>query len=273
MKRWEQLKLASLKRLARSPAAFGLAEKALALKHLPKEQDQVLLRFALDLGEELFAKGARGVGANIFFPSEPLYGLDIPPFYPEVVSGLGAALEMAEESLARAEAAGCPRDLCTFHRNAVGMKLWGLFPPLKAYVATSHICDVAPQIVARFAYEDRVPFILVDVPPERDEESADYVEKQLEAVVEELGTATGASFDIDRLREAIRLSNQARRYALEVMELRRASPAPLRVQPPPPPPNAPRSPPAPTWAPPPCAPVPATWCAPGPPPPPERATP
>ena len=228
MRRWEQLKPAFLRRLARSHLAFGLAERALALKHLPKEQDQVLLRFALDLGEKLFAKDARGVGANIFFPAELLYGLDIPPFYPEVASGLGASLGMAEEGLAKAEAAGYPGDLCTFHRNAVGMKLRGLFPPLRAYVATSHICDVAPQIMANFAYEDEVPFILVDVPPERDEESVDYVERQLEAAVEELCVVTGASFDIDRLREAIRLSNQARRYAIEVMELRRASPSPLR---------------------------------------------
>jgi len=228
MRRWEQLKPAFLKRLARSPAAFGLAEKALALKHLPKEQDQVLLRFVLDLGERLFAGDARGVGANVFFPAELLHGLGIPPLYLEVASALGVSLGMAEEGLARAEAAGYRGDLCTFHRHAVGMKLRDFFPPLRAYVATSHVCDVAPQVLANFAHEDGVPFILVDVPPERDEESVSYVERQLEGVVEELGVATGDSFDMDRLREAVRLSNQARGYAIEVMELRRVSPAPLR---------------------------------------------
>ena len=82
--------------------------------------------------------------------------------------------------------------------------------------------------MASLAHRSAKEFFLIDVPPSYDGESLSYVERQLHDLVERLCTLTGCSFDQDRLREVVRLSNQAREYYQEVRLLRRAEPAPLR---------------------------------------------
>ncbi|MFQ6057583.1 MAG: 2-hydroxyacyl-CoA dehydratase subunit D [Anaerolineae bacterium] len=224
-----QLKIEATKRLLRSRLVLSLAQWALSRRRSLKGHDRVAARFILDLAKGLYTEGGRRVvWTNVFVPSELIWGLGLVPFYHEIASALGAGRGLSPLGLERAAQACYPCDLCTVHRNAAGLALAGFFPPASAYVSTSILCDATGQTLANFAHQAQKPFVLIDVPTERSRESVAYVEGQLERLAEELCAITGVSFDPDRLRETLHLSNAAREYAQEVMELRLAVPAPLR---------------------------------------------
>ncbi len=217
-----------LGRVLRSPMGLNLLKGYWGFNSM-KEHIQIGGQFALNLAQRTYINpDAPVVWFNALFPPELVWGLGVIPFYPEIVSGMAANVGLGPSCLAQASDAHYPMDICTFHRNAAGLALQGVFPKAEAYVSTSNVCDIAGQTLASFAYESGSEFLIVDVPPSYDQESIDYVEKQLHKLLDRLCASTGLSLDIERLKEAVRLSNQAREYYQQVRALRRAEPAPLR---------------------------------------------
>jgi benzoyl-CoA reductase/2-hydroxyglutaryl-CoA dehydratase subunit BcrC/BadD/HgdB len=214
--------------LLRSGMALALLEAAARLKS-PHPHEQAATRFILHLARQAYGgSGRRVVWLSAFVPAELIWALDLVPFYPEIASAIGAGRGLGESAVARAGEAGYPVDLCTFHRNIVGLTLEGYLPEGVAYVATSVLCDVAGQVMANMARRAGRPFVLLDVPATADEESVAYVEGQLADLVRQLEESANVTLDPERLRQAIRLSNAARECALEVEVLRTARPGPLR---------------------------------------------
>ena len=216
-------------RLLRRPLALR-AMRAL-VPHAPSVPvpERPAAAFAFDLVRRVYAEHPeRVVWTSICLPSELIWGLGLTPFLPEVAAVVAAGLGLGARSLAEAAAGGCPPDLCTVHRGAFGLEREGLMPPAAAYVATSHLCSVAGMMLAAEAWRQHKPFVLIDVPGSADADAVDYVERQLEALIPRLEEATGARFDPDRLRVAIRRSNEARALAVEFHALRAARPAPIR---------------------------------------------
>jgi benzoyl-CoA reductase/2-hydroxyglutaryl-CoA dehydratase subunit BcrC/BadD/HgdB len=224
----ERLKIRALKAAMRSRPGLRLARWALIQGAL-RPHDRVSADFFLELAQRAYTdRTSRVVWSNIFIPSELLWGLGLAPFYPETWASLAASLGLSHLGLQRAEAQGYPVDLCTVHRAAAGLHAAELYPRADAYVATSNTCDVAGQMLASFAHSHTRPFFFVDVPQSEDEAAVDYVAAQLQQLLDHWGAELGTRYDPERLREALRLSNQARELALEVAALREADPAPLR---------------------------------------------
>lgn len=227
-KQKKELTAAILKRVLRSRLGLSLLKGYWGFDSM-NEHIRVAGQFALNLAQRTYIQpDAPLVSFNALFPPELIWGLGLIPFYPEIVSAMAANVGLGPASLAQASEAHYPTDICTFHRNAAGLELQGLFPDVDAYVSTSNVCDIAAQMLASFAHQAGKEFILIDVPPSYDEESLTYVKKQLEDLVNRLCALTKTAFDIDRLREAVHLSNLAREGYQEVRKLRSSKPAPLR---------------------------------------------
>jgi benzoyl-CoA reductase/2-hydroxyglutaryl-CoA dehydratase subunit BcrC/BadD/HgdB len=227
--RLKGLEIAALKRLMCSRLGLRLARAALIRGVIYKLPDRVSSDFFLELAQRAYAdRSAPVVWTNIFLPCELMWGLGLVPFYPETWASLAAALGRSRVGLERAETLGYPVDLCTVHRAAAGLSAVGLYPRADAYIATSNTCDATSQILAGYAYAKGRPFFFLDVPQSEDEAAVTYLAAQLHELVEDLTRQLGLSFDLERLRQAVRLSNQARALALEVAALREAHPAPLR---------------------------------------------
>jgi benzoyl-CoA reductase/2-hydroxyglutaryl-CoA dehydratase subunit BcrC/BadD/HgdB len=223
-----RLTAAILKRVLRSPLGLNLLKGYWGFNSL-KEHIRIGGEFALDLAQRTYIEpDGPIVWCNAMFPPELVWALGFVPFYPEIVSSMAASVGLSPSSLARASDAHYPMDICTFHRNAAGLELQGVFPEGDAYVSTSNICDIAGQMLASSAYRAGKQFSLIDVPPSYDEDSIAYVEAQLRRLIDSLCAATGLSYDEERLRETIGLSNAAREYYQNVRHLRRSYPAPLR---------------------------------------------
>ena len=224
----DSLAMAAALRLIHSPCTLSLLQWMAPLDPRVPPHFRPSAEFTLDLIRRLYAEHPqRVVWASVFVPCELLWGLGLTPFYPEVAAAAGAAIGLTPRAVASAAEAGIPVDLCTYHRATFGLTREGFYPPASAFVSTSHLCTLAGIMLAAEAHRRAKRFRLIDVPPVFDSDALDYVESQLEALVAELEVATGARYDSDRMREALRLSNEARAFALEFNALRVARPAPL----------------------------------------------
>ncbi len=225
----DRLQIGALKRLMRSRLGLRLARAWLAQGVATRPHDRVVADFFLELAARAYAdRSTPVVWTNLFAPCELMWGLGLVPFYPETWASLSAILGLSRLGVEGAEALGYPVDLCTFNRAAAGLRAAGLYPRADAYVATSNLCDVTGQMLAGFAHAEGRPFVLLDVPQSDDEAAVTYLAAQLDELVERWAAESGVPYDPERLRGAIRLSNQARALALEVAALREAHPAPLR---------------------------------------------
>ena len=225
----DALPLAAGLRLIHSPLALKLLRWIAPLSPRVPAHYRPSAAFTLDLVRRLYAEHPeRVVWASVFTPCELFWGLGLTPFYPEVAAAAGAGLGLAPRALAGASEAGVPVDLCTYHRAAFGLSRDGFYPPAAAFVSTSHLCSLAGIMLAAEAHRRGKTFHLIDVPPTFDSNSLDYVEAQLQTLVAELEAVTGVRYDPDRMRAAIRLSNQARALAVEFNALRASRPAPVR---------------------------------------------
>jgi benzoyl-CoA reductase/2-hydroxyglutaryl-CoA dehydratase subunit BcrC/BadD/HgdB len=223
------LKIAAGRRMLRSRSTLRLARAVLRRRTALKPYKQVELDFLLGLGERLYAdRSTPVIWSNVFVPCELIWGLGLVPFYPETAAAVGAILGLSSVGVEQAGVLSYPADLCTFHRSAAGLRAAGLYPRADIHVASSNLCDVAGQVLANFAQADGRPFFFLDVPQSEDEAAVEYMTAQLLELVDGLAVTLGVTFEPERMRQAICLSNQARSLALEVVALREAHPAPLR---------------------------------------------
>lgn len=162
---------------------------------------------------------------NVFTPPELVFGCGYIPFWLDGAGGFSGWVEMTEV-FDHADAALPSRDMCTFLRAAMGGAMMELFPRPRVVVCTSHLCEGAPKIGRMSAKHFGVEFHLLDVPPSSSDEAVAYVADQLERLALRLCELSNSKFDIDRLRESIDLSNQARKSFTDLYELRKHKPAP-----------------------------------------------
>jgi benzoyl-CoA reductase/2-hydroxyglutaryl-CoA dehydratase subunit BcrC/BadD/HgdB len=167
------------------------------------------------------------VWGNAFAPFEMFYGLDLSPCQPETLAALAAKLGFSQETLDCAEAGCYSSDTCSFYRCAVGLNSEGLIPRPDIIVSTSYLCDGSVKFFHNMSQFYGCEFYLLDVPYHNTETARRYLASQLEELASILAKKQGKPLDLDKLAEALRLSNEAREYVLKINELRRAVPCPL----------------------------------------------
>lgn len=224
-----ETKVRLLRFLARYTPVLDLLRLKVRFSDGARPHDRVSAEFSVWMTKLLYGNPARRVvWANIFVPSELLWGLGLIPFYPELGAAVATGMGLATQALEWADEMNVPRDLCTIHRVLAGLAGKGLFPEAGAFVAVNFPCAVAGQMLASEAFARRRPFFALDLPSSEDEGAVDYLASQLEDVAHRLAEVTGTGYNVEGIRKALRLSNRAREYALEAVELRKAVPSPLR---------------------------------------------
>lgn len=160
------------------------------------------------------------------FPAELLAAFDVAQFDFEFAAAMLGLNGSALPRMVEAEDRGCPMDLCSLHRTALGGVFRDEFPRPDLLITTSHYCDQKAKtndIVGRL-YDAEA--LLLEVPSAITADSVRYVEEQLRRVAGRIAEVSGQRFDEDRLKEAVRSSNRARRSQLALLELLKHRPAP-----------------------------------------------
>ncbi len=174
-----------------------------------------------------FEPGRKVVYTSVYaFPMELLAAFDVVPFDFEVAGAMLSSTDTGVEMMKEAEDRGYAMDVCSFHRCSLGASFSEYFPVPDLLLTTSYYCDQKAktnEILSLF--HQREPF-LVYAPWEISKESVRYVEKQLRQIAEKLEEITGDRLDEDRLKEAVRSSNRARKSHLKLLEVLKRCPVP-----------------------------------------------
>ena len=160
------------------------------------------------------------------FPMEIIAAFDVIPFDFEIAGGLIASTEMGVPTMQEAENRGYSLDVCSFHRVGLGGFFKGYFPQPDLLITTSYYCDGKAKANDIFATMHGKEPLLLYVPAEVNKDSLSYVEKQLRQIAGKIGEISGQKLDEDRLKEAVRSSNRARRSHVQLLELLKHSPCP-----------------------------------------------
>jgi benzoyl-CoA reductase/2-hydroxyglutaryl-CoA dehydratase subunit BcrC/BadD/HgdB len=175
---------------------------------------------------------------NAFTPVELLYSMDMIPIYPENHAVIIGARHLSVDTARAAEGMGYSIDLCSYARCDLGSiktgisPTWGLPKPDLLLISNSQ-CGTLTKWFEVLSRKFNAPMFLIDVPHsghgERDEAGEAYVRKQLDDLVGVIEGITKRPLDWDRLRDAIRLSQEASRLWTRVLEAGKNVPAPMTV--------------------------------------------
>jgi len=160
---------------------------------------------------------------SLFLPYEMFYALGITPFLPEVMAGFTAGLGLAPQTLKAASSSWYSQDLCTFHRSASGAVELDLFPKPDFIITTNLACDAAQKsfYINSIKYNIEKNFYMIDVPYYNSKESISYLARQIKKVCVDICSKTGTDLDLSRFKEVINLSNEFRKWAVEISNLRK----------------------------------------------------
>jgi benzoyl-CoA reductase subunit B len=195
---------------------------------------------------ELTQAGARGEPTAYVFVmgsiSEILRAFDIHTSFPEINSLQTAVRRVAHEYLSIAEDYGYSPDICGYVKADVGMQLRdGEHPmgriPKPSLAILTNACNTYIKWGEIWERLYHIPTFTLDVPGSRTaryktwpgdsefETDRQYVEAQLRELIALCEQITGQQFDVDRLRETMRYTNEMSAAYRRVLELNQSRPA------------------------------------------------
>ena len=173
-------------------------------------------------------------------PAELLQSLGFNVYYPENHGAMLGATRMATDLISVANAHGFSPEICSYLTSDIGSYLKGESPfqkfklpgPPKAdvLVYNTNQCRDVKDWFQFYAREWDVPCIGVHTPRSIGDVSEPIVQdvaKQIESLIEPLEQVAGQSFDIDKLREVVRLSRECTDLWKAVLETAANVPSPL----------------------------------------------
>ena len=160
------------------------------------------------------------------FPLEVLAAFDVVPFDFELASGMIGTTQMAVPTMLESEDRGYSQDVCSFHRIALGACYLEHFPKPDLLITTSFYCDGKTKTNEILSILHEKEAMLLQVPAAINRDAIRYVEQQLREIAARLATTLGQRFDEDKLKEAVRSSNRARRSQQKMLDLLKHRPAP-----------------------------------------------
>jgi len=194
--------------------------------------------------DELTATSASGGQAAYVFVMgslvELLRSFDLPVVFPEINSLQTAVRRVSDGYLSRAEDDGFSPDVCGYVKADYALQLQGGEHPMgkiprPSIAVFTNACNTYLKWAEIWERMYDIPIVAIDVPGTRTpyvrftpgdfKRDRRYVEGQIRELIDTLAEVTGRPFDVDRLREVLRRTNEMGRAWRRLLELNRARPA------------------------------------------------
>jgi benzoyl-CoA reductase/2-hydroxyglutaryl-CoA dehydratase subunit BcrC/BadD/HgdB len=184
-----------------------------------------------DLFLKAYEPGKKVVYTSLYaFPMEILAAFDVIPFDFEIAGALMSTMNQGVPLMIEAEERGHSPDICSFHRAGLGGFYKGYFPRPDFLITTSYYCEGKGKANDLVSLITGAETFYLDVPHEITKESIGYVTRQLYEAAQKISQVSRQKLDLDRLKEAVRSSNRSRRLQLEILELLKTRPVPMKPQ-------------------------------------------
>ena len=176
---------------------------------------------------EAFEPDRKVVYTSLYaFPMELLAAFDVVPFDFEIASAMVCTTELGVPMMKEAEDRGYSTDICAFHRTSLGATFKALFPEPDLLTTISYYCNGKYKTNETIAAHHGKESLFLYVPAEISTSSVRYVKDQLREIAVRLAELTGTADYEERLTEAVRSSNRARKTQSRIHELLKHRPAP-----------------------------------------------
>lgn len=199
------------------PLVYGVLNQILR----PDEIGKVSIRFSLELLKKNFSKGSKVIMTNVFTPTEPLFALNTFPILPEVASAVSANFGISNSAIFESDEILFSKDSCSVHRNLIGLIKMGFLPKPNYIVTTDKPCHSAVHSFYLISKLFGGEYIVIDIPEELNDENINYLSKKLYDIFLYLSKELKVKNPIKSLEKSIDLSNEARKYLIEINELRK----------------------------------------------------
>ncbi|MCX7846242.1 MAG: 2-hydroxyacyl-CoA dehydratase family protein [Dictyoglomaceae bacterium] len=209
-----------IRKALKFPWIYPLGRAFIKLKFRKDKITCVSYEYAWDLVKHNYKGKNKVVITNILMPSELFFALDLFPLLPEVASAFSAFIGLADKTLFDSEEILYSKDLCSVHRNVIGLTKKGILPKPDFIVSTSHPCHSALHSFFLLSQLFGGDYFPIDTPL-KDNKSIDYTAKKLEELFFLLAKKLKTKNPLLGLERAIKYSNTAREYLIEINELRK----------------------------------------------------
>ena len=186
--------------------------------------DEVILTLGVETWDRDLeaAKGKFVVWIAIIVPTELLKGFDLIVCAPESHSAMCSARKVVALQCEKAERLGYSMDLCSYARIDLGTAFdngqdspsRGL-PRPDLLISNTDNCSLLVKWFDVYHRELGVPHFVLDVPfcyrPQQ-EKDRQYILAQFRELIRLIEDLTGQKFDLDKVRQAVRESNEALRH-------------------------------------------------------------
>ena len=194
----------------------------------------IFFRIMADYYESVLTAKTRGTPlawSGLFIPIEILYAMDIMPFMVEqAVTAFVYEKGEVEEYTDAAADVGISQELCSVHRNLMGMGLKKDMPAPDVIVSTSQTCDVILKNYEALGHYFECPMYFLDFPYWDSKAAITYYQKEIEGLIVFLEKHTGKTFQEDRLFEVLELSNRLDDLFKQISHLKRSVPTPIGMR-------------------------------------------
>lgn len=204
---------------------LGFKANKLKTKLLPKKNIskgyQKLEAMMMSLVADSLSKEKSYVWSNIFAPCEIMQCFDLNTLSIECLSCYLTGYHLEDYFIDFAQNTGLAPTLCSYHKTFVGAVDSGVIPNPVYAVTTSLSCDGNLNTFRYLEKKKGVPFTFLDIPYEEDEASVSYLAEQLKQLTIELEERFQKPFDIEKLKQAIRIENETRKELFHFFELQK----------------------------------------------------
>ena len=174
-------------------------------------------------------------------PCELLHAMGYEVYYPENHGALLGATRSATDLISFAAAAGYSPDICSYLTSDVGAFLKGVTPLTDAYgmksvpkadilLYNNNQCREVQDWFRFYARQWKVPILGINSPRVLDEVKESHLNDVVSQIIDLIPTleqVSGSKFDIDRLREVVRISKECTIRWRKVLEYAAYSPTPM----------------------------------------------
>jgi benzoyl-CoA reductase/2-hydroxyglutaryl-CoA dehydratase subunit BcrC/BadD/HgdB len=206
-----------------------------------RELKTILQQYFSELEEASATKNHKVAWCSSIGPCELLLAMGFEVYYPENHGALLGATRTSTELIPSAVAAGYSPEICSYLTSDIGAFIKGVTPLTEAYgiksvpkadllLFNNNQCREVQDWFMFYARKWQVPIIGVNSPRVLDEVKESHIDdvvSQLKALIPTLEEVSGNKFDIDRLREAVRLSKKCTIRWRKVLEYAAKVPTPM----------------------------------------------
>jgi benzoyl-CoA reductase/2-hydroxyglutaryl-CoA dehydratase subunit BcrC/BadD/HgdB len=206
-----------------------------------RELKTILQHYFSELEKASVAENQKVAWCSSIGPCELLLAMGFEVYYPENHGALLGATRTSTDLIPFAAAAGYSTEICSYLTSDIGSFLKGATPLTKAYgiksvpkadllLFNNNQCREVQDWFMFYSREWKVPIVGVHSPRVLDEVKKSHVDdvvNQIKALVPTLEKVSGSNFDIDRLKEIVRLSKECTIRWRKVLEFAANDPTPM----------------------------------------------